>query len=105
DFGVSIRHRQPALQLVIDRLPATIELAVAGMALAILVGVPLGIVAARYRQSAVDLGAMGVALVGQSMANFWLGIMLIYVFAVQLQLLPSFGHGTWKHLVLPAVAV
>lgn len=105
DFGESIRHRESALALVAERLPATIELSVTGMAIALVVGVPLGIIAAIRHQTISDLGAMFVALIGQSMANFWLGIMLIYVFAVQLNLLPSFGHGTWKHLVLPAVAL
>lgn len=105
DFGVSLRHRQSALDLVIERLPATIELAVAGMSIAIAIGVPLGIIAALRRHSVIDLAATGVALLGQSMANFWLGIMLIYLFAVQLQWLPSFGYGSWKHLVLPAIAV
>lgn len=105
DFGESIRHRKPALPLVVERLPATIELSLTGMALALVVGIPLGIIAAVRRQTFSDLGAMLIALLGQSMANFWLGIMLIYLFAVKLNLLPSFGHGTWKHLVLPAVAL
>ena len=105
DFGYSIRHREPALRLVIERLPATIELSLAGMAIALCTGIPLGILAATRRQSFTDLSAMGIALLGQSMANFWLGIMLIYVFAVRLRILPSFGRGGWRHLALPAVTL
>lgn len=105
DFGTSLRHRQPAWGLVVDRLPATVKLATSGMALAILVGIPLGVIAALYRQSIIDLLANLVSLVGQSMANFWLGIMLIYIFSVRLGIFPSFGYGTWQHLVLPSIAV
>ena len=105
DFGRSIRHQEPAFNLVLERMPATIQLSVAGMALALCTGIPLGILAALRRHSLMDLVAMGIALFGQSMANFWLGIMLIYLFAVQLNWLPSFGRGELRHLILPAFTV
>lgn len=105
DFGNSLRHREPALELALARLPATLELSLTGMFLAIITGIPLGVIAALHRQSFIDLFAMGIALIGQSMANFWLGIMLINIFAVKLNLLPSFGRGDWKHLILPAITL
>jgi peptide/nickel transport system permease protein len=105
DFGKSIRQDEPALALVLERLPATLELTLAAMAIAVLVAVPAGIVSAARRGSLLDQGAMLVALVGQSVPNFWLGIMLILVFAVGLGWLPPFGRGGLANLVLPAVTL
>jgi peptide/nickel transport system permease protein len=105
DFGQSIRHGEPAFGLVVERLPATFELAGAALFLALCLAIPAGIISAVRRNSAVDYAATVVALFGQSLPTFWLGIMLILLFSVQLQLLPSSGRGTLEHLVLPAVTL
>jgi ABC-type dipeptide/oligopeptide/nickel transport system permease component len=105
DFGVSLRHQLPAMGLVVERLPATLELAVTGMAIALVVAIPFGILSALRRGSALDYGVMSGALLGLSMPNFWIGIIGILIFAVKLRLLPTAGRGTWAHLVLPGVAL
>jgi ABC-type dipeptide/oligopeptide/nickel transport system permease component len=105
DFGTSLRHQQPAMGLVLERLPATLELAVAGMGLALLVAVPFGILSATRRGSVVDYLGMGGALLGLSMPNFWVGIIGILIFSVKLHLLPTAGRGTWAQLVLPGLAL
>ena len=105
DFGQSIRHGEPAFSLVLERMPATLELAGAALALALCLSVPAGIVSAVRRNSVLDYVATVVALFGQSLPTFWLGIMLILVFSVQFHLLPSSGRGTLEHLILPAVTL
>ncbi|HUF91719.1 MAG TPA: ABC transporter permease, partial [Candidatus Limnocylindria bacterium] len=102
NFGTSIRHGEPAFTLVVERMPATFELAGAALVIALALAIPAGIVSAVRRNTAVDYVSTVVALLGQSMPTFWLGIMLILFFSVQLQVLPSSGRGTWQHLVLPA---
>ncbi len=105
DLGVSLRNDQPVLQQIVERIPATAELAFASMAVAVLIALPLGIVAAVWRGTAVDYGAMTLSLVGMSIPNFWLGPLLAIVFAVELGWLPVGGRGTLAHLVLPAVTL
>jgi peptide/nickel transport system permease protein len=105
DFGQSVRHGEPAFALVLDRMPATFELAGAALLLALCVAIPAGIVSALRRNSVLDYIATVVALFGQSLPTFWLGIMLILFFSVQFNLLPSSGRGTLEHLVLPAVTL
>ncbi len=105
DFGQSYRWQAPALGLVLDRLPATIELAVAGLAVSVALAVPLGVLSAVHRGSALDQAARLFALLGQAMPAFWVGLLLILLFAVELQWLPAFGRGGLSHLVLPAVAL
>lgn len=105
DFGQSYRWQAPALGLVLDRLPATIELAVAGVAVSVALAVPLGVLSAVHRGSALDQAARLFALLGQAMPAFWVGLLLILLFAVELQWLPAFGRGGLSHLVLPAVAL
>lgn len=105
DFGTSIRHGEPAFRLVLERMPATLELAGAGLALALALAVPAGVVSAVRRNTPLDYLATVVALLGQSMPTFWLGIMLILLFSVQLNLLPSSGRGSLEHLVLPALTL
>jgi peptide/nickel transport system permease protein len=105
DFGESFRHQQPAFGLVLERLPATLELAFAALLLAVVVALPLGIVAALYRGRAADVLAMGFAVVGQATPYLWMGIMLILVVSVELAWLPTSGRGSWSHLILPAITL
>lgn len=105
DFGKSLRFQEPALPLVLDRLPNTVLLALTALSISTLVAIPLGVLSAVRRNSSWDYAAMFVALLGQSMPIFWTGIMLITVFSVALDLFPSSGSGTFRHLVLPAVAL
>jgi len=105
DFGRSLRHQQPTLPLVLARFPATVELAVLALTLAVLLAVPLGVLSAIRRHSLLDTGAMVLALAGQCMPTFWLGILLILVFAVQLRWVPVVGAEGTRALVLPAVTL
>jgi len=105
DLGTSFRFGTPVSQEIASRLFRTIQLAVAAMGVAILIALPLGIVAAVYRGTTIDHAAMTLALVGISMPNFWLGPLLAILFAVQLGWLPVAGTGTIWHLVLPSVTL
>lgn len=105
DFGRSLRHRQPTLRLVLERFPATAKLALAAIVLAVILALPLGIMAAVRRGSALDSGAMALALAGQCMPTFWLGILLILAFAVNLRWVPVYGGDGWLTLVLPTVTL
>jgi peptide/nickel transport system permease protein len=105
DFGVSFRHQQDSLPLVLERLPATLELAFAALLLAVVVALPLGILAALHRGRIVDVLAMGFAVVGQATPYFWMGLMLILVVSVELAWLPTSGRGGVAYLVLPAVTL
>jgi peptide/nickel transport system permease protein len=105
DLGVSYRTRQPALPLVLDRLPATALLAGSALLLAVLVAIPLGIVAAVHRNSIVDTLATAVALVGQATPVYWLGLLLILVFSVRLGWFPTMGGGSLRAMVLPTVTL
>ena len=105
DFGTSLRHQEPAMGLVLERLPATLELAFAALVLSVAVGVPLGIVAALRRGKLADMIAMAFAVVGQATPYFWMGIMLILVFAVELRWLPTSGRGGVDRLILPSITL
>ena len=105
DFGDSFRHSQPALELVMERMPATIQLTLAAMVIALLVAIPVGIISAIRRNSLLDHIGMTGALLGQSTPVFWLGVMLILIFSVTLQWFPSSGRGELQHLVLPAITL
>lgn len=105
DFGASFLQGEPALWLVLERMPATVELAVAALAFALLLALPAGIVAAARKDRPADLVGMTLALLGQSIPVFWLGLMLLMFFAVRLDLFPVSGRGGLAHLVLPAVTL
>lgn len=105
DFGLSLRYNQPALPLVLASLPATLELTGAALFLAALIGVPVGILSATRRNSAVDHLALLASLVGQCVPTFWLGIILILILALDLGVLPPSGRGTLAHLVMPALTL
>jgi ABC-type dipeptide/oligopeptide/nickel transport system permease component len=105
DLGTSLRTGLPVTSQILERLPATVELAAAAMAVSIAVAIPLGIAAAVRRGTAVDHAAMTVALGGVSIPNFWLGPLLALVFAVELGWLPVSGRGDLSHLVLPAITL
>ena len=105
DLGDSLRYSRPNWELILGRFPATIQLTVAGMLIATLIGLPLGIVAALREGRAWDRVSVFVALFGQSIPLFWLGLMFILLFAVAWGWLPAGQSGTWQHLVLPAVTL
>jgi peptide/nickel transport system permease protein len=105
DFGESYKYGVSALGLVLERLPATLELATASMIMAIIIAVPLGIISALRPNGIIDLFATGLSALGKAIPNFWLGIMLILVFAVNLKMMPVSGTGSWKHLILPAITL
>jgi peptide/nickel transport system permease protein len=105
DFGRSYRWEMPAMALVLDRLPATIELAVAALGFSVLLSVPLGILSAVYRGSVIDQFGRVLAMLGQAVPAFWIGLVLILVFAVALKWLPAFGSGDFQHVILPAISL
>jgi ABC-type dipeptide/oligopeptide/nickel transport system permease component len=105
DLGLSLSRNQPVTTLILERIPATAELAFAAMAVAIALAIPLGIAAAVWRATAVDQVAMTMALLGISVPNFWLGPLMAILFSVELGWLPVSGRGTWQHLVLPAITL
>lgn len=102
DLGRSLHTKRPVLESIARRLPATIELALAAMMIALVLSVPLGLIAAYKKDSAVDQGSMLFALLGISMPNFWLGPLLIIVFSLKLGWFPVSGRGGLAHVVLPA---
>ncbi len=105
DFGNSLRQGEPALGLVMQRLPATLSLSAVAMALALGVAIPVGVISAARRNSWFDHAGIGATVLGQAIPGFWLGLMLIYVFAVWLNVLPTGGRGTWAHFILPSITL
>ena len=105
NFGTSFRYHESALPIVLERMPATITLAFAAMGIALLISIPLGILSAIKRNSILDVFITGASVLGKAMPNFWLGIMLILVFAEILNILPVSGSGTPLHLILPAITL
>ena len=105
DFGRSFRYSTPALALVLERMPATLKLTFAAMSVAILIAFPMGIISAVKRGGSLDFGVRIFSLIGISMPNFWLGIILIIVFGVQLRWLPVSGSGGPEYLIMPAIAL
>jgi len=106
DLGNSlVGEQRPALDIVMERMPASLQLASAALIISFLVGVPLGVLAAVNYQTAIDVAARLIALLGQSIPVFWLGIILMYLLSVQFSLLPTSGYGSIKHIVLPAITM
>jgi peptide/nickel transport system permease protein len=102
DFGRSLFSRQPVIDAIKQQLPSTLELTIAGLGLAIVMGVVLGTLAAVWRSSWIDNLSMFLALIGVSMPSFWLGLVLIFIFTLNLGLLPSIGQGGIQRLIMPA---
>lgn len=107
DFGVSIRYQEPALGLVLQRIPATLRLLVVTVLWALVVAVPVGILSAIKRNSLLDIVGMAVTFLGQSIPSFWLGIMMIMVVGVRFKLLPisGYGGGDLSHVIMPAITL
>jgi peptide/nickel transport system permease protein len=105
DLGRSIRTNEPVLEMLLRNFPPTLQLTLASMGLAIVLGGTLGVIAALKRSTWLDTATMMVALSGVSMPGFWLGLLLIYVFAVRLHWVPIIGGTGWRGLILPACAL
>lgn len=105
DFGQSYNYNLPALEVVLQRLPATLHLAALAFAISLALGITAGIVSAVRQNSVVDYLIRGFALLGQCIPTFWLGIMMILIFSVHLKWLPSSGSEGWKSILMPAVAL
>ena len=105
DFGESVRFRSPAMPLVLERLPATLQLALSALVVALLIAIPAGLIAALFQNSPLDVTITLTSTLGRAMPNYWLGIMLILLLGVQLRWLPVSGTGDWRNLVLPATTL
>lgn len=105
NFGDSYQYHLPALLLVLERLPLTLTLAVGSIILALVIAIPVGVWAAVHRGGLIDHVVSSLSVVAKAMPSFWLGIMLILLFAVTFSWLPVSGSGTWAHLVLPVVTL
>lgn len=105
DFGTSYNYNMPALEVVLERVPATVTLAVAAMLISLLIGIPAGIISAVKRNSLLDTLIRSLALLGQCVPAFWLGIMMMLLFAVRLKWLPTSGFESWSALVMPATTL
>ncbi|MGV3553346.1 ABC transporter permease [Rhizobium sp.] len=105
EFGESFRDGRPALDVVVERLPATLTLGAAGLVVAILSGLPMGILAAVRRGSLMDRAVVSLSVLGHSIPTFFFGILLILLFSMVLRWLPSSGSSTWRHIIMPAVTI
>lgn len=105
DFGRSIRTNTPVIEEIFSRLPATLKLSTLGMLLAIIIGFPLGVLAALKQNTIIDTTSSFLALIGFSIPNFWAGLMLMLLLSVYIPVLPSSGYGSWQHLVLPSLTL
>lgn len=105
NFGMSLRFDQPAGQLVAERLAATTQLALSSLALAVLFGIPAGVIAAYRARGTLDSIVRGFSLIGQAVPNFYLGLLFIIIFSQELRLFPSGGIGSWRNLALPAISL
>ncbi len=105
DFGRSIHFRAPAMEVVLERLPATLELGLTAFLVAVIVALPIGVLSAVRRNSLLDQAAMGVALLGQAAPTFFIGILFILLLSLRAGWFPTSGRGDWTHLVLPALTL
>ena len=105
DFGVSMRDKASALRLVMERVPATLQLTVPALILKLVIGIPAGVYAALHRQSFADRGVILLAILGFTIPSFVMGLVLVLIFSVMLGLLPSGGQDTWMHGVLPTITM
>ena len=105
DMGLSFRTDRPVKDLILDRYPATIELAIVALLVAVAIAIPLGVVAGRNRGTVIDNFASVVALIGISLPGFVIGPLLIYMFSVKLQILPGYGRDSWDSVILPSVTL
>ena len=105
DLGTSIIYKLPVKDLIFQRLPATFKLTIITLLVCLLISIPLGIVAGSRQGTIVDFLATMFALLGQSMSTVWMGILVIYIFAVKLKWFPAMGYGTWKTFILPAMTL
>jgi peptide/nickel transport system permease protein len=105
DFGYSFIRHKPAYEVITERLPATIQLASVAFVISIVFSIPLGVLSATRAHTPVDYAVTVMALVGQSIPSFWLGILLILLFGVQLRWLPISGSGSWEHLIMPGITL
>lgn len=101
DFGESYFFHAPVSELILERLPITLTLGTVGLVIALAIAVPLGTLAAVYENSLVDRVLTAIALIGQAMPSFWLGLILMVVFGLYLDLLPISGTGSWQHYIMP----
>jgi peptide/nickel transport system permease protein len=105
DFGVSMRDHASALRLVLERVPATLQLTIPALLLKVLIGIPAGVYAALHRDSAIDRGVIVGAILGFTIPSFVLGLLLVLIFSVTLGLLPSGGQDSWIHGILPTITL
>jgi len=105
DFGRSFYFQNTVVELIGERLPITLKLGGVALLLAVVVAIPLGVLAAIYRDTWIDRLSLGIAVIGQAMPTFWFALTLVIVFAVGLKWLPVAGNTSWRHFVLPAVAL
>jgi peptide/nickel transport system permease protein len=106
NFGESIRWKgQDALSLVMERFPATVELSLLSLVVSAAIALPIGVIVAVKKDTGIDIAGKLIALLGQSLPSFWLGLVLMWIFSVQLGLLPTSGRGSLQHLILPAIAL
>lgn len=105
DAGISYFFSRPVTELFAERIGATVSLGAGALGLAVLIGVPMGILAAMKRGTAYDRVCIGITVIGHTIPNFVLGILLIFIFALKLHLLPSGSTGTWKHYIMPMVTL
>lgn len=105
DFGTSLYFKTDVASLVLSKLPTTLVLGLSSLVFSLLIAIPLGIIAALYRNSLIDRLALGLAVIGQALPNFFFALLLIMVFSITLRWLPVSGSGTWKHFVMPTIAL
>jgi peptide/nickel transport system permease protein len=105
DLGDSLFFQQPALKVLLDRMPATLQLSAVALFFSLSIAIRVGVLSALKRNSIWDYMGTGLAMLGQAMPPYWLGIMLILLFSVSLGWLPTSGRGSWRHLILPAITL